>query len=218
MTILIADDHAVVREGLKQLLSGEFPQVEFRLASTVRETLEKIRQGRLDLLVLDLFMPDGNGLEALQEVRLIYPRLPVLVFSNASEEQLGMRMLRAGANGYLDKQSAPEKLVEAVRKILGGGRYLSMAIAEQLAEEIHHGDRPLHNNLSVREFQILHLVVNGRCLKKIASDLFLSVKTIRTYHARLLAKLRLQSDVDLVHYAMDHHLVERTVAPLVLSK
>jgi DNA-binding NarL/FixJ family response regulator len=213
--ILIADDHAVVRGGLKQILAEEFPQAEFRLTATIRETLESVRQGKLDLLMLDLFLPDGNGLEVLQEVRLSHPRLPVLVLSSASEEQLGLRVLRAGASGYLDKQAAPESLVQAVRKVLAGGKYLSATMSAQIAAQVCRDDHPLHENLSSREFQILHLVVEGQGLKKIAGDLSLSVKTVRTFHARLLRKLHLQSDVDLVHYALDHHLVEKKAAPSV---
>jgi DNA-binding NarL/FixJ family response regulator len=168
--------------------------------------------------VLDLFMPGGDALGVLQEVRQKYPRLPVLVLSSAPEEQLGVRVLRAGASGYLDKQTAPEHLVQAVRKVLGGGKYVSPALAEQLATEAGRGGQPLHEKLSEREFQVLHLVVMGRSLKEIAGDLSLSVKTVRTFHARLLGKLRLQSDVELVHYALDHRLVEKRAAPPFPSK
>jgi len=211
--ILIADDHAVVREGLKQLLAEEFPHAEFRGSATIAETVESLRQRNWDMLVLDLFMPDGNGLGVLQEVRQNHPRLPVLVLSSAPEEQLGVRVLRAGASGYLDKQTAPEHLVRAVRKVLGGGKYVSATLAEQLAVEAGRGGRPLHEKLSDREFQVLHLLVTGRSLKEIAGDLSLSVKTVRTFRARLLKKLHLQSDVDLVHYAMNHGLLEKMTAP-----
>ena len=210
-SILIADDHAVVRKGLEQLLAEEFPQAEFRGAATISETLEALRQRRWDILILDLFMPGGNGLAVLQEVRRNHPRLPVLVLSSAPEEQLGVRVLRAGASGYLDKQSAVEHLVQAARKVLDGGKYVSATLAELLAAEAGRGGQPLHEKLSEREFQVLHLVVMGRSLKEIAADLSLSVKTVRTFHARLLAKLHLQSDVELVHYALDHRLVEKIV-------
>ncbi|SPE50921.1 Two component transcriptional regulator, LuxR family [Verrucomicrobia bacterium] len=211
--ILIADDHAVVREGLKQILAEEFPQTEFCGSATIPETLESLRQRRWDLLLLDLFMPDGGGLEVLQDVRQNHPLLPVLVLSSAPEEELAVRVLRAGASGYLDKQTAPEHLVQAVRKILGGGRYVSATLAEQLATEAGRGGQALHEKLSDREFQVLHSVVAGRSLKQIADELSLSVKTIRTFHARLLQKLRLQNDVDLVHYALEHRLVEKRPAP-----
>lgn len=211
--ILIADDHAIVREGLKQLLAEDLLHAEFVCSATIPETLESLREGHWDLLLLDLFMPGGNGFAILQEVRQHHPSLPVLVLSSAPEEQLGVRVLRAGASGYLDKQTAPERLVQAVRKVLGGGKYVSAALAEQLATEAGRGDNPLHERLSDREFQILHLVVEGQSLKEIAGALSLSVKTIRTFHARLLGKLHLQSDVDLVHYALDQGLVEKRVSP-----
>jgi DNA-binding NarL/FixJ family response regulator len=211
--ILIADDHAVVREGLKQLLSEDFPQVQFSGAVTIPETLDALRKGRWDLLLLDLFMPGGNGFAVLQEVRVNQPGLPVLVLSSAPEEQLGVRVLRAGASGYLDKQTAPEHLVHAVRRVLAGGKYVSPALAEQLAADAARGDHPLHDALSDREFQVLQLVVEGQSLKEIAGALSLSVKTIRTFHARVLGKLHLQCDVDLVHYALDQGLVERRLLP-----
>jgi two-component system invasion response regulator UvrY len=211
--ILIADDHAVVREGLKQLLAEEFPQAEFSSSATIPETTELLRHGRWDLLLLDLFMPGGNGFDILEEVRQNFPKLPVLVLSSAPEEEIGVRVLRAGACGYLDKRTAPECLVQAARKVLAGGKYVSEALAEQLAAEACHDGRPLHEALSSREFQILQLVVKGQSLKEIAGGLLLSVKTIRTFRARLLGKLHLQSDVDLVHYALDHSLVEKRVSP-----
>lgn len=211
--ILIADDHAVVREGLKQLLTEQFPQAEFRGAATISETLAFLREGRWDVLVLDLFMPGGNGLGVLVEVRRSNPWLPVLVLSSAPEEQMGVRVLRAGASGYLNKQTAPEHLVLAVRKVLAGGKYVSSTLAEKLAIEASRGGKLLHEELSDREFEILNLVVMGRSLKEIAGDLDLSIKTVRTFHSRLLAKLHLQCDVDLVHYALDHRLIERRLEP-----
>lgn len=206
--IMIADDHAVVRAGIKQILTEAFPEAQFHEAATVPETLKSIRARGCDLLVLDLFMPGGSGLDVLRELRRTQPELPVLVLSTAPEEQLGVRVLRAGASGYLNKRAAPEHLVQAVRRILGGGKYVSPALAEQLATEAGRS-QPLHEKLSEREFQVLHLLVKGRSLKEIAGDLSLSVKTIRTFRARVLAKLGLQSDVDLVHYALQHRLVEK---------
>ena len=208
--ILIADDHAVVREGLKQILAEDFPHAEFRGSTTVPDTQEALRGRRWDVLVLDLFMPGGDGLSILQEVRQSHPGLPVLVLSSAPEEQLGMRVLRAGASGYLNKQTAPEHLVQAVRKVLGGGKYVSATLAEQFAAEAGGtGDR-LHDRLSDREFEVLRLVTAGRSMKEIAGDLTLSVKTVRTFRARLLEKLHLRNDVDLVHYALQHRLLEQT--------
>ena len=207
LRILIADDHAVVRAGLKQILAEAFPKVQFRESATVPGTLESLRDWACDLVVLDLFMPGGSGLELLCELRRNRPGLPVLVLSTAPEDQFGVGVLRAGAKGYLNKQVASEHLVHAARKILEGGKYVGTSLAEELATEV--GRRPpLHESLSAREFQIVQLIVKGRSLKEIAGDLALSVKTIRTYRARALEKLELQSDVDLVHYALKHLLVE----------
>jgi two-component system, NarL family, invasion response regulator UvrY len=210
--ILVADDHAIVRTGLRQILEEEFAGSEFHGADTISATLALLREQRWDILVLDLFMPGGNGLGFLNQVHQQYPRLPILVLSSAPEEQLGVCVLRAGASGFLNKQTAPEHLVQAVRKVLGGGKYVSAALAEQLAREAGGSGQPLHDRLSDRELQVLHLVVTGRSLKEIAGELRLSVKTIRTFRTRLLEKLHLQSDVDLVHYALDHSLVEMRVA------
>jgi DNA-binding NarL/FixJ family response regulator len=211
--ILICDDHALVRKGLKQLLAEAFPSAEFRESATIPETQAALLERRWDILVLDLFMPGGSGLSLVHEVCRDHPFIPVLVLSSAPEEQLGIRVLRAGASGFLNKQSAPERLVQAVRKILEGGKYISSTLAEQFALEAGRGGRLLHENLSAREYEVFQLVVAGRSLKEIAGDLSLSVKTVRTFRARVLEKLHLQSDVDLVHYALDQSLVEKRVLP-----
>jgi DNA-binding NarL/FixJ family response regulator len=208
ISILLADDHAVVREGLKQILAEAFPEAAFQASSTIPNLRQNLREQRWDVLVLDLFMPGATGLSVLREIRQTHPQVPVLVLSSAPEEQLAVSVLRAGASGYLNKQAAPEHLVQAIRKLLVGGKYVSPTLAEQLIQEVERVDRPLHEKLSDREFQVLHLVVMGHSLKEIAVELSLSVKTIRTFRARLLEKLRLQSDVDLVHYAQRHQLVE----------
>ena len=215
MKILLADDHALLRQGLQQILAEEFPKAQFGVAGTTSETLECLRRHLWDILVLDVFMPGRSGLEVLLEVRQNYPRLPVLVLSSGPEEQLAMRVLKAGASGYLNKQAAPNELVRAVRKVLGGGKYASEILAEILATEVGSGGRPAHERLSHREFQVMKLMVTGRSLKQIAADMSLSVKTIRTFRARLLEKLRLQNDVELVHYALEQRLVDLTAtAPM----
>jgi DNA-binding NarL/FixJ family response regulator len=217
--ILIADDHAVVRAGLKQLLAREFPGAEFHQAETVPETLEALQRWCFDFLMLDLFMPGGSGFDVLHQIRQTHPRVPVLVLSTAPDDPLGLRTLRAGASGYVNKQSALELIVLAIRKVMAGGKYISAALAEHLAAD---AERPLHDNLSEREYQVLQLIVAGRPLKEIAGSLFLSVKTIRTFRARILQKLRLQGDVDLVHYVREHLLVEERpmigVPPAVSAK
>ncbi len=211
--ILVVDDHAVVREGLKQLLAETFPRVDFRASATLEETQELIQAESWDLVVLDLFMPGGDSLGVLRDARQRDPRIPVLVLSSASEEQLGLRVLRAGASGYVDKQTAPEHLVQAVHRILEGGKYISPNLAEKLVTRAESGDKPLHEKLSDREFEVLYQIVLGRSLKEIAWSLSLSVKTVRTFRSRLLRKLDLHSDVGLVHYALEHGLVEKNVIP-----
>lgn len=209
MRILIADDHAVLREGLKQILTEEFPQAEFGQAGTTHETLERLQRERWDVLILDIFMPGRSGLDVLAEVRQSHPRLPVLVLSSAPEEQLALRVLKAGASGYLNKQAAPESLVEAVKKVLAGGKYVSAGLAERLAAELAHPTKRPHELLSDREFQVMQMLVAGKSLKEIAAALSLSVKTVSTFHTRIWEKLRVHNDVELVHYALEHGLVER---------
>jgi len=218
MRILLADDHAALRRGLQQILEEEFPEAQFGGAGTTGETLECLHQHPWDILVLDVFMPGRSGLEVLQEVRQNHPRLPVLVLSSGPEEQLALRVLKAGANGYLNKQSAPKELVQAVRKVLAGGRYVSATLAERLAGEVGGASGLPHEKLSDREFQVMQRLVTGQALKQIAADMSLSVKTIRTFRTRLLEKLRLQNDVELVHYALEQRLVAPTAAPLPVGR
>jgi len=206
MKILVADDHAVLRKGLRQILAEEFPDAQIGEAATTPETLELISRQRWDVLVLDIFMPGRSGLEVLHAVRTQMPDLPVLVLSTAPEEQMAVRVLKAGASGYLNKQAAPEKLVQALRKILAGGKYISEVLAERLAVEITRPDRPGPDVLSDREFTVLRLIVGGRSIKEIAGELSVSVKTVSTYHTRIWEKLGVHSDVELVHYAVAHGL------------
>jgi len=213
MRILIADDHAVLREGLRQILAEAFPMAEFGGAGTTTETIECLGRGRWDILVLDVFMPGRNGLDVLHEVRKNHPKLPVLVLSSAPEEQLGLRVLKAGASGYLNKQTAPQKLVRAVTSLLAGGKFVTATLVEKLVAGAGAADLLPHETLSDREFQLMQLVLAGRSLKEVAAELSLSVKTIRTFHARLLKKLALKNDVELVHYALEHRLVESALPP-----
>lgn len=208
MKILIADDHVVLRKGLIQILAEEHPNAQFGEASTTSETLDNLSRRRWDVLVLDIFMPGRSGLEVLYDVRRQHPDLPVLVLSSAPEEQLAVRVLKAGARGYLNKQAAPEELVKAVGKLLAGGRYVSAAMAERLVAEISQADRPAHDQLSDREYAVLQLLVAGRAIKEIADELSLSPKTVSTFHTRIWEKLRLHNDVELVRYAIEHGLVE----------
>ena len=206
MKILIADDHALLRKGIVQLLAEEYPDALFGEASTTAEAVELLGQQSWDALVLDIFMPGRSGLEVLHEVRHHAPKLPVLVLSSAPEEQLAVRVLKAGASGYLCKQAAPDLLTAAVRKVLTGGKYVSAALAERLAVELPAERRLQHEKLSDREFEVLHLLVAGRSIKEIAAELSLSPKTISTFHTRIWEKLRVHSDVELVRYAQEHGL------------
>lgn len=204
MKILIADDHAVLRKGLLQILSEEYSDAQFGEAATTAETLACLSQHPWDLLVLDIFMPGRTGLEVLHDARVQYPNLPVLVLSSAPEEQLAVRVLKAGASGYLNKQAAPEHLAMAVRRVMAGGKYVSATLAESLASGLSQTDRPPHEKLSDREFEVMQLLLAGRSLKEIASELSLSPKTISTFNIRLREKLRVRSDVELVRYAQEH--------------
>lgn len=209
MRILIADDHALVREGLHQILVEEFPDAEFGGAGTTPETLERLREGTWDVLLLDIFMPGRSGLEVLQEVQLLEKPPVVLVLSSAPEDQLAVRVLQAGAAGYLPKQAAPEELLAAIAKVRAGGIYVSPKVAEKLARVVASAPEAPHQRLSDREFQVLQLLVAGKSLKQIAAELALSPKTISTFHTRILEKLHVDNDVQLVHYALEHRLVER---------
>jgi DNA-binding NarL/FixJ family response regulator len=206
MKILIADDHAVLRKGLVMILAEAFPGAEFGEASSAAETLDYLRQQRWDVLILDIFMPGRSGLDVLGEVRQHSVRLPVLVLSSAPEEQLAIRVLKAGASGYLNKQVAPEELAKAVRKVVAGGRYVSAALAEQLAAELGQTDRPPHESLSDREYAVLLRLVAGQSVKAIATDLCLSPKTVSTYHTRIWGKLGVRGDAELVKYALENGL------------
>jgi two-component system, NarL family, invasion response regulator UvrY len=206
MNILIADDHGVLRTGLIQILAEGYPDAHFGEASTTPDTLDCLARQRWDVLVLDIFMPGRSGLDVLQHVRAHYPDMPVLVLSSAPEEQLATRVLKAGASGYLNKQAAPEELVGAIRKLRAGGRYVSVAMAERLAEEIGRVGQPPHEKLSDREYDVLRQLMTGRSVKDIAEELCLSPKTVSTYHTRIWEKLGVHNDVELIRYAIDHRL------------
>lgn len=208
MRILLADDHAVLRHGLVRILADAFPDAQFGEASTTSETLDYVARQPWDVVVLDIFMPGRGGLDALHDIRRHQPTLPVLVLSSAPEEQLATRVLKAGASGYLNKQAAPEELVKAIRRVHAGGRYVSAALAEQLADDVSRAVAPAHDKLSDREYAVLRLLMAGKPVKDIAEELCLSPKTVSTYHTRLWEKLGVRNDVELVRYAMAHRLGE----------
>lgn len=206
MKILIADDHALLRKGLIQILADEYPEASFGEATTTSETVDCLSQSSWDLLILDVFMPGRSGLEVLTEARRMHSTLPVLVLSSAPEDQMAIRVLKAGAGGYLNKQTAPEDLIQAVKKVLAGGRYVSTAISEQLAIQISRKNDNAHDRLSNREYAVLRLFVAGKSVTEIASELSLSPKTISTYHTRIWEKLGVKNDVEMVRYAIQHGL------------
>jgi two-component system invasion response regulator UvrY len=185
--VLIADDHPIVRGGLKELLVRQLENVVFGEAANADETLAQVHRQPWDVLILDITMPGRSGFDILSDVRQVQPKLPILVLSMHPEEQYGKRALKAGARGYLKKESAPEELIQAVRKLLAGRRYISGALAERFAEDLHEGaDRPAHDALSAREFEILVTIGSGKTVSQIAEELHLSAATVSTYRTRVL--------------------------------
>lgn len=209
MRILLADDHAVVRRGLRKILEDELPGAEFGEAENAAQVQERLQAGAWDLLLLDVNMPDRSGLDLLKELKATQPKLPVLVISIHPEDQLGIRTLRAGAGGYLSKSAPPSEMVTAVKKLLAGGRYVSESLGERLAATLP-GDaqRQPHELLSDREFQVMRMLASGRSVSEIAENLCLSVKTVSTYRTRVLEKMSLRTNADLTRYAMQNRLVE----------
>jgi two-component system invasion response regulator UvrY len=206
---LIADDHAVVRRGLRELLTESREVAVTGEAGTARETLEQVRTGKWDVLVLDINLPDASGLDVLREVKQLAPQLPVLILTIYAEDQFAVRALRSGAAGYLTKQSAPEELLDAIRKVVRGGRYISPALAERLALLADpQAERQPHEALSEREFQVFRTLASGRTVSQVADLLHLSVKTISTYRARVLEKMALQTNAELTVYAVRNGIVE----------
>jgi DNA-binding NarL/FixJ family response regulator len=208
MRILLADDHAVVRHGLKQILADEFKRAAFGEARNAQEALNRVWKEAWDIVVLDITMPGRSGLEVLREIRKSHPKLPVLVLSMHPEGQFAVRVLKRGAAGYMTKESAPEELVGAVKKIMAGGRYVSTSLAEKLATYLSSDQKPPQERLSDREFQVLRLIASGKIVSEIAKELSLSVKTISTYRSRILEKMGMRNNAELMHYAMQHQLVE----------
>jgi len=207
--ILIADDHAVVRQGVQYILRNEFKEVEFGEARNAEEMLDKVKEQTWDLVILDIKMPGKSGLNILEQLKHGYPHLPVFVLSMYPEEQYAMRLLKSGASGYMNKENAPEELARAVRKILSGGVYISPSLSEKLITEFGTDtERPLHETLSSREFQVMLMVASGKSLTEIADEIYLSVKTISTYRSRILEKMKMDTNAQLTSYALENHLIE----------
>lgn len=206
--VLIADDHAVVRRGIKQILSEESDIQVLGEASNSEEIFSLLYDQEWDLLILDITMPGKSGLDSLIEIKQRKPELKVLVLSMHPEEEIAIRALKTGASGYLNKDSVPGELLRAVRKVAEGGKYISTSLAESIYMSIekNHNQTP-HEELSDREFQVLCLISSGQTLTQIAEELSLSVKTISTYRTRILEKMNLKTNVELTHYAIKHKLV-----------
>jgi two-component system, NarL family, invasion response regulator UvrY len=206
MKILIVDDHAIFREGLKRILSDDFKGATFGDAGNATEALEQLWKKKWDLVLLDITMHGRTGLDVLKEIRSLASTLPVLILSGHPEEQYAVRVLRAGATGYLTKESASRELSNAVRKLLGGGKYISASLAEQLATEIQSPQGDLHEKLSNREYQVMLLIAAGKVPKEIGNELSLSAKTISTYRSRILEKLKLRNNAEIMRYVVERKL------------
>ena len=208
MNILIADDHTIVRKGIRQILMEEFSDAVIEEVADGNEMLYKIRNEKFDIVISDISMPGRSGLESLKQVREEFPKLPVLILSMYSEDQYAIRVLKAGASGYLTKDSAPEELVKAVKQIVSTGRYISPAVADKLAENINrNSSEQLHESLSDREFEVLKMIGSGKTVSEIAQILSLSVNTISTYRVRILEKTKLHSNSEVMHYVLENKLV-----------
>ena len=207
--VLIADDHAVVLKGLKQVLC-DTPDISVAgEATTGQQVLELLRSKPVDVVVLDIAMPDGNGLDVLRTLKRERPSIPVVILSMHSEEQYGVLVLKAGASAYLTKESAPAQLIAAIRKVVTGGKYISSALAEKLAFDLETDpNTPPHERLSAREYQVLGLIAIGKTVGEIAQSLSLSPKTISTYRSRILEKMKMQKNAELTHYAVRQGLVD----------
>ena len=207
--VLVADDHAVVRRGVLQILEETPDMVAAGEANTGREVLRQVQQHPCDVVVLDIAMPDGSGLEALKQLQTLQPDLRVLILSMYPEKQYAIRALKAGAAGYLTKESAPDELVAAIRKVAQGGRYITQTLAEKMATELGgEVERLPHETLSDREYQVMCLLAEGKTVSQAAAELSLSVKTISTYRARILEKLGLKNTAEIIRYALQQELVK----------
>ena len=209
MKVIIADDHPVVRQGLRQMLAVEQDLTVVGEARNGQEVVELSRRVPWEVAVLDYNMPGKNGLELIKELRQRYPGRAVLILSMYPEDRYAVRALKAGAAGYLTKESAPEELVSAIRKVAGGGRYVTPTLGEKLALELEDNrGKPLHETLSDREYQVMWMIASGKTVRQIADELFLSPNTVSTHRTRILRKMNMKSTAELMHYAIAHHLVD----------
>ena len=209
MHILIADDHAVVRRGLKDILAEALPGARFFEAANGDEAMSRLAGSPVSVFVLDINMPGRSGLDVLRDVKRDYPRLPVIILSVQPEDQYAMRCLRAGAAAYINKDSAPEDLAQAIKKILSGGRYVSPGFAEKLVAWLDEpAAKPLHELLSDREYEVMRMIASGVPLTEIAGRLHVSVKTVSTYRTRIMEKMQMKNNAEVTRYAMTNQLIE----------
>lgn len=207
--ILIADDHAIVREGLKQIVAETADMVVVDEATSGHEVLEKVWNNEYDVVILDISMPGRGGVDILKQLKGQKPNLPILILSMHPEEQYAVRVLKAGAAGYLTKESAPDELITAIRRVSAGRKYVSSSLAEKLAFDLERDTKKLgHEILSDREYQVMCMIASGKRVQEIAEELCLSVKTISTYRSRILEKMKLKNNAELMHYAIKHGLVD----------
>jgi two-component system invasion response regulator UvrY len=206
---LIVDDHSLVRNGLTQILARTYPGAEIAEARDARTALAFVTEKKLDVVLLDISLPGQSGLDVLKQIKELQPDAKILILTMHPEDQYAVRVLKAGASGYLTKDSASEEVAIAIKKILAGGTYISAALAENLASNLHAPSQKLpHDRLSDREYQILRMIGIGKSVKEIAYELSLSIKTISTYRARVLAKLKFKGNADVIRYAMRDRLVD----------
>lgn len=206
--IIIADDHAVVRRGLKQILQEAFSKAQISEVEDAEALLKKVMEESFDLVISDISMPGCSGLDVLHEIKKLYPKLPVLILSMHSEDLYAIRVLKAGASGFLNKDFVPDQLIEAVNRLISGKKYITENIAERLANSLDHDENKLsHENLSDREFEVLKYISAGQTVSDIANRLSLSVTTISTYRARIMNKMNLKTNAALMMYSMENKLV-----------
>jgi DNA-binding NarL/FixJ family response regulator len=206
--ILLADDHPIIIKGLKQIIEEEDDMKVTGEAKNGNEALDLMRKNDYDIAILDITMPKKTGVEVIEEMKYLKKKIPVLVLSVHPEDQFAMRVLKTGAKGYMTKESAPENIVDAIKKIINGGKYISPTLAEKILSDINSDrDEAPHETLSNREFQIIVMIASGKTLKEIAEELNLNIKTISTYRQRILEKMNMTSNSELTRYVLDNRLM-----------